>query len=139
MLKETEIVKHIAFFQKCEMDYKLLAERLIKELANQLKIEIDFQLPLRTFKPFYNSSQNGQMNEWNYFFHGHHCFFKSELTQQKVEVSLVNGINFGTLDPLFFAEYILSTSKYYPLPVTISEPFKEGIKIIEVLRLSLNK
>lgn len=134
MLNEQKILAHIVFFQKCEMDYKTLAEKLIKELANQLKVEIDFELPLRTFKPFYTSTQVGQMHEWTYFFHGHHCLFKNEITQQKIEVSLVNGNKFGTLDPLFFMEYILSTAEYNPLPISILEPYKDGIRIIESIR-----
>jgi len=134
MIQENEIIKHMAFFRKCETDYKTLAERLIKELASQLKAEIDFELPLRTFKPFYTSTQVGQMHEWYYFFHGHHCLFKNGITQQKIEASLVNGKNFGTLDPLFFMEYILSTEKYHPLPVSILEPYQDGIRIIKAMR-----
>ncbi len=122
------------FFQKCEMDYKSLAERLIKELANQLKVEIYYEFPLRTFKPFYTSAQSGQMHEWEYFFHGHHCLFKNGITQQKIEASLVNGKDFGILDPLFFTEYILSTVEYHPLPLSILEPYQYGIKIIESIR-----
>ena len=134
MLNEQKILAHIVFFQKCEMDYKTLAEKLIKELANQLKVEIDYEFPLRTFKPFYTSAQGGLMNEWYYFFHGHHCLFKNLITQQKIEVSLVNGKNFGTLDSLFFMEYILSSAEYHPLPVAILEPYQDGIKIIESIR-----
>lgn len=134
MTQENDIIKHMAFFRKCEMDYKTLAEKLIKELANQLNVEIDFELPLRTFKPFYTSAQAGHMYEWDYFFHGHHCHFKNTITQQKIEVSLVNGKNVGTLDPLFFTEYILSTTEYHPLPVSILEPYQDGISIIESIR-----
>jgi len=139
MIQEKDIIKHMAIFRKCEMDYKTLAERLIKELASQLKVKIDFELPLKAFKPYYTSAQGGHMHEWDYFFHGHHCHFKNRITQQKIEASLVNGKNFGTLDPLFFMEYILSTADYYPLPITISEPYKDGKKIIELLHLSQNK
>lgn len=134
MIQENDIKKHMAFFKKCEMDYQTLAEKLIKELANQLKVEIDFELPLRTFNPFYTSAQGGQMHEWEYFFHGNHCLFNNKITQQKIEVSLVNGKYFGTLDPFFFMEYILSTAEYNPLPVSILEPYQDSIKIIESIR-----
>ncbi len=134
MLQENEIIKHIGFFQRCESDYKQLAERLIKELAIQLQVEIDFELPIITFKSFYSTSQGGKMYDWNYFFHGHHCYFENILTNQKIEVSLVNGSNFGALDRVFFIDYILSTKEYYPLPINDLSRTEDGVTIIKLLK-----
>jgi hypothetical protein len=134
MLQENEIIKHIGFFQRCESDHKQLAERLIKELAIQLQVEIDFELPIRTFKPFYSTSQGGKINDWNYFFHGYHCFFENSITTQKIEVSLVSGSDFGTLDRVFFIDYILSTKEYYPLPINDLDRNVDGATIIKLLK-----
>lgn len=134
MLQENEIIKHIGFFQRCESDYKKLAEKLIKVLAIQLQVEIDFELPIKTFKRLYSISQGGKMNDWNYFFHGHHCYFENTITQQKIEVSLVNGNDFGALDPIFFIDYILSSKEYYPLPINDLNRNEDGATTIKLLK-----
>jgi hypothetical protein len=74
------------------------------------------------------------MNNWNYYFHGHHCYFENFITQQNIEVSLFSGKNFGALDQVFFLRYIISTKEYYPLPINNLEPNTDGATIVRILK-----
>jgi hypothetical protein len=136
MLQENEIINNLSFFQKCETDHQILAQNLINELACFLGVKIDPKLPLNNFKPFYATKQSGIMNDWNYFFHGYHCCFENINTKQTIEVSLVEKNNFGALDPIFFLNYILSTTKYQPLPFEISRTYETGKSVLNILKLN---
>lgn len=135
MILEKDIIEHQDFFEKCANDYRTLATQLIYELANHLQIEIDAELPLKSFdflKQFH-PAKPGYYKSWKYCIHGYHCCFTNTITKQEIEVSLVNKLEFGVLDPYFFSVFILSTLDYKPLPINISNKFDDGLKIIEIM------
>jgi hypothetical protein len=139
LMTDEEIEAHQSFFERCAQDYGILGKELIYKLAELLEVEIDVTNPLRTFNPFkMNGKQIGEMGEWKYFLHGGHCGFHHKHSEQHIEVPLMSGLEFGTLDPYFFANYILSTKSYLPLPVAIYELYYDGNRIIEKM-LALGK
>jgi hypothetical protein len=134
LISDTEIVDHQVFFENCAKDYRYLATKLINKLANQLGIEIDPESPLDGFNYLKKSEYNPQnelVDNWRYFVHGFHCCFENIKTRQVIEVSLVNGLEFGALDPYFFTGFIKSTPDYKPLPVDIFEEYADGVRILE--------
>ncbi|HAS42399.1 MAG TPA: hypothetical protein DCS93_18115 [Microscillaceae bacterium] len=139
-LTPQEVETHQSFFEQCAKDYRMLAEKLIRQLAAHLKQPFNEELPLATLNPYEQRSypQFGEMNKWRYFFHGYHCKFKHTITTQDIEVPLTFGLEFGVLDPYFFAHYIYSTPDYQPLSVNMKSEFADGLIIIEkMLELGL--
>lgn len=134
LISDKEIVDHQDFFEKCAKDYRDLATRLINKLANQLGIEIDPESPMDSFNFLKRSEhrpQKDKVDNWRYYIHGAHCCFDNIKTGQVIEVSLVNGLEFGALDPYFFTGFIKSTPDYQPLPVAIFEDYADGVRILE--------
>lgn len=139
LISEEEVVAHQAFFEQCAKDYRNLAGQLIYQLANQFNITIDPTSPMSSFhKLRQQKKSSGTMGHWKYGFHGIHCRFEHELTNQIIEVSLIFGLEFGELDPYFFTRFILSTQAYHPLPVDIFEEYADGV-IINNTMLSIGK
>lgn len=133
LITDEEIREHQNFFEKCAKDYRNLAITLINEFANKHNLEINPDSPMDTlyhtnklgYKPV------GEMNEWQYAFHGIHCAFSNLTTGQHVEVPLTYGLEFGQLDPYFFTRFIKSTKEYEPLPIGIYCDYADGNRILE--------
>jgi hypothetical protein len=139
LFTDKEIEDNQDFFLKCAKDYRKLSIELIYKLADKLKVSINPDNPLLTFKPFQTDKKSsGEMDNWRYNFHGFHCGFQNIETGQEIEVSLVFGLEFGVLDPYFFSLFITSTPEYQPLPIAIYEDYPDGDRIIEKM-LSLRK
>lgn len=136
LITDKEIEDNQVFFEDCAKDYRQLAETLIFSLAKKLKTTINPDFPLLTFGRF--KTGWGKMDEWKYFVHGYHCLFENTITQQRIEVPLVFGLEFGDLDPYFFTIYIKSTPHYKPLPVEIYHDYHDGCRINEKI-LALGK
>ena len=132
LISDTEIVDCQDFFENCARDYRNLAKRLINELT--IHIEINPDSPLESFnflkRREYRPKKN-IINDWRYFVHGFHCGFENIKTGQMIEVSLVNGMEYGALDPYFFTGFIKSTPDYKPIPVEIFEDYADGVRILE--------
>lgn len=139
LITDQEIEENQNFFEQCAKDYKELSEKLIYQLAEKLKVDIKTKTPYEVFIRFYrDEKQTGNLENWNYYFHGFHCGFDNKITKQHIEVPIVFGQEFGDLDPSFFVSFIKSTEKYQPLPVNIYEDYYDGKKIIEKM-VDLNK
>lgn len=139
IITNKEIEENQAFFERCAQDYGALAKRLIFKLAEKTGIEIDENNPNNSFyKLKREKRQTGKVGDWQYYLHGIHCCFTHLKTKQTIEVNLVYGLEFGDLDPYFFALFIKSTPWYKPLPVEIYEYYADGLQIIEHM-LSLGK
>jgi hypothetical protein len=134
LISDKEIIDHQDFFEKCAKDYRNLAKRLINELAQHLEIEINPDSPLDSFNFLKRREHRPKKNiieDWRYYVHGFHCCFENIKTGQVIEVSLVNGLEFGALDPYFFTGFVKSTSGYKPLPIEIFEDYADGVRILE--------
>jgi hypothetical protein len=133
LITDSEIETHQYFFEQCAKDYRTLANQLIYELVAHLNIELDQSFPLETFTPFIRdrNKYKGKLNGWSYYFHGFHCNFTNDTTEQIIEVPLTYGREFGELDPYFFSGYIKSTPKYQPLPAPIYDDYADGKRILE--------
>jgi hypothetical protein len=133
LISEEEIIANQDFFEQCAKDYGELAEELIIEFAESKQISINYSFPLDTLNPAEKPqyARNGKMNKWDYSFHGFHCHFINTLTGQEIEAPLIYGAEFGELDPFFFALFIQSSSKYFPLPIKIYDYFHDGQRIID--------
>lgn len=134
-----EIIENKDFFLKCAQDYKKLASKLIHELSRYLKINLapDPFVALKHLKSSPNKVK-GSLNGWNYKIHGFHCGFKHTTSGQEIDVSLINKMNFGALDPFFYSRFIISTVEYHPLPLPIFDTYLEGKLILETLEKSNN-
>ncbi len=115
LITDEEIINNQCFFEKCAKDYRNLAIRLINELANYFGVEINPENPLETFSFLkrHRQKSNGKINGWKYYFHGFHCGFKNVKSAREIEVPLVNGLEFGALDPYFFTRFIKLTNDYF--------------------------
>lgn len=134
LITDEEIITHQKFFENCAKDYRILATQLILEFVEKKKVKIDENFPFLAFNHIKSSNKsNGKINEWEYYFHGYHCNFKNIRTNQKIEVPIMFGMEFGDLDPYFFSLFIKSTPEYQPLPVNIYEDFEDGSRILEVM------
>lgn len=133
LITDEEIEQHQVFFEQCAKDYRILAQRLIYQLAEKLGIQFDEVFPLLTFNPLKrdNSKCRGRLGKWFYYLHGFDCGFENTKTGQSIEVTLVHGLEFGALDPYFFTRFIKSTPEYEPLPVAIYEDYADGKRILE--------
>jgi len=139
LITDKEIEDHQDFFEMCAQDYRALSEYLIFKLANRCKIEIDEKTPMESFYKLQSDErQTGSLGHWRYFLHGIHCGFAHTITGQAIEVCLVYGYEFGSLDPYFFTRFIKSTPHYKPLPVPLYEDHGDGFRIIEKM-LSLGR
>jgi hypothetical protein len=134
LITHREIITHQDFFENCAKDYRNLATELILRLIEKNKIKLHPDFPFLTFNQIKGSKKHkGKMDDWEYFFHGYHCYFKNHKTKQEIEVPIMFGIEFGDLDPYFFSIYIKSTPQYQPLPVYIYENFNDGRRILDVM------
>ncbi|MDI9877765.1 DUF6896 domain-containing protein [Flectobacillus rivi] len=139
LITDKEIEDNQAFFEQCAKDYRQLGEELIYKLVDELNLELNKDFPLETFNQLIREKRGkGQVSDWTYYVHGFHCSFNNIETGQYIEVSLVFGLEFGVLDPLFFMDFVKSTSKYHPLPVGIFEDYADGLRINQRM-LSLGK
>lgn len=130
LITGSEIELQQNFFELAAKEYRQLAQKLIYELAESLGITINKNYPLESFLKR-SIKQTGKMNDWNYDLHGFHCCFYHRETEQYIEVPLVFGLEFGSLDPWFFILYIKSSPQYQPLPVEIFEDYADGKRIID--------
>jgi len=132
LITPQEVEYNQIFFEKCALEHRELATKLILQLVEFLKIDISDELPYSQFVKYWQKNgQSGKMNDWKFFFHGFHCCFENVVSNQYIEVPIVFGLEFGDLDPYFFTQYIKSTDRYYPLPVDINDNYQDGLTIIE--------
>lgn len=132
LIPDEEIVANQDFFEQCGRDYNELAHALIDKLAVMLQVDIHSTDPHRVFIPFYSTDKKqGKLEAWNYYFHGYHCGFKHTLSGQEIEVSIVNGQEFGAFDPYFFIRFILSTKLYRPLPFRFYNEYEDGKRVLQ--------
>lgn len=132
LIPDEEIVANQDFFEQCARDYNELAHTLINKLALMLQVDIRSTDPHRVFIRFYSTDKKqGKLEAWNYYFHGYHCGFKHTQSGQEIEVSIVNGQEFGALDPYFFIRFILSTKRYHPLPFSYYNEYQDGIRVLQ--------
>lgn len=137
LITEEEIETNQDLFEKYAKDYRRLSEHLIFKLAEHLKVSINSEFPLSTFRKSIKK-QRGKIKGWNYFLHGYHCFFENEISKQTIEVPLVFSLEFGDLDPYFFTSFIISSKEYHPLPFNVHSFYHDGDRIIEKM-ISLGK
>ena len=133
LITDFEIEQNQDFFEKCAKDYRKLSEILIRKFAKSNNLEIKSKYPMHTLNPSGKNGydQIGMMNDWRYAFHGIHCAFTNQITNQYIEVPLTYGLEFGELDPYFFSKYINSTKDYEPLPIFIYEDYWDGKRILD--------
>lgn len=132
LITDHEIELRQDFFELAAKEHRQLAQKLIYELVDSLSIVMNENYPLESFNSLYRSKKDtGKMNDWIYYLHGFHCCFDHQKTGQHIEVPLVFGFEFGSLDPYFFTSYIKSTPQYQPLPVEIFEDYADGKRIID--------
>lgn len=105
LITDEEIMRYQEFFENCAKDYRNLATHLILELVRTKKKKLDEDFPFLTFNRMKGSRKHhkGKMNEWEYFFHGYHCYFFNTKTKLEIEVPYMFGMEFGDLDPYFFS------------------------------------
>jgi hypothetical protein len=139
LITTEEVIACQHFFERCAQDYRKLGSQLIFQLAEHLGITLQPETLYATFsKVMSTKKQTGNMGPWHYSFHGFHCCFVNNNTNQVIEVPIVFGFEFGDLDPYFFTAFIKSTPAYNPLPVAIYEDYEDG-RIINNTLLSLGK
>lgn len=136
LITDKEIHTHQDFFEQCAKDYGILAEKLIKQLINSHKIPFTPEFPLIGLNAYRQKAYptTGKMLKWTFRIHGFHCAFIHRITQQHIEVPLTFGEEFGTLDPYFFCNYMLSSPEYAPLPVPLFHLSGDGNRILEVMQ-----
>lgn len=134
LISDEEVILNKAFFVQCAKDYRVLGNRLVHLFCKEKNIELNKEFPSLTFNNLKDrKNQSGKVGEWEYFIHGFHCHFKNIKTGQEIEVPFMFGMEFGVLDPYFFAQFIKSTPKYYPLPVDIYQDYNDAQRILEIL------
>ena len=135
-ISDQDLLTHLDFFITCAKDYQQIASQLINELARHLDIIINSKSPMLSFGFLKNCADTPaytRMGDWEFQVHGFHCSFKHQITGQCISASLVNGLDYGTLDPLFFIEFIKSTPEYKPLPIAFLDSYTDGVKILNKL------
>jgi len=71
-------------------------------------------------------------SNWDLFVHGKHCCFTNLSSGQKVEVDMWFGTEFGVLDPLFFFNYMKTTSSL-KLPVELKDAYHDTNRALAIL------
>ena len=91
---------------------------------NQTKEIIRCNLNARKFPKGKLTNAKGT---WEYHFHGSHCAFTHAQSGQEIEVSLVNRLEFGVLDPYFFTRFIKTSPDYQPIPIKFYHVFMTDV------------
>ena len=135
-LSDAVLLIHLDFFMKCAKDYQSLATQLMDALADHLDITVNQLSPIQSFGFLKNCDDTPEytiMGDWRFDVHGFHCSFEHRIKGQCVSASLVNGVNYGKLDPLFFTEFIKTSPEYMPLPIAFHDSYTDGVKILNKL------
>ncbi|MBO2011638.1 DUF6896 domain-containing protein [Hymenobacter negativus] len=110
------------------------AKSLVKKLSQKYNLEIDDKMPANSFFKLKSQIQNGYIDkQWSYFLHGYECRFKHE-NGNIIDVVLTFENEYGALDPYFLGRYIRTNPKHTNVSTRIQNEFKDGLKIIKVLR-----
>lgn len=134
LISDEEVILNKVFFTQCAKDYGDLGNQLVQLFCKEKNIELNKEFPSSTFNNLKDrKNQSGKVDNWKYFIHGFHCHFKNIKTGQEIEVPFMFGMEFGTLDPYFFVQFIKSTPQYNPLPTDIYQDYSDGRRILDVL------
>lgn len=136
LISPEEVSDHQEFFEQCAQAYGLLGEKLINEFIALNNITDFNGFPLSKLNGYSgnkNHKPKGKMGEWNYFFHGYHCFFENRKTKQEIEVPLTYGEEYGELDPYFFSRFIKTSNSFKTFPVDIYDEYNEGVIILKTM------
>ncbi len=72
------------------------ANELINALATEFNLDLSKEDPFGKLITRQNNLWKGALpNNWNYQFHGSHCKFENEVTNQILDVTINRGNNYG--------------------------------------------
>ena len=72
------------------------ANELINVLATKFDLDLSKEDPFGKLISRQNNLWKGSLpNNWNYQFHGSHCKFENEITNQILDVTINRGSNYG--------------------------------------------
>lgn len=126
IVTEQALEDHLPLLTSAAVEYRALANALMRRLARQLGTDADeFAVDIS----WHRHEQIGRLSddidgEWDYFFHGVDCAFRSLDSGVVVEARLGCGADFGVFDPWFYIKFMKTTLPHR----------KEYLPILEILR-----
>lgn len=117
--------------------HKVIAQQLIDKLI----AETNQPNKTKIAKGHYDSIQNAELfskqkylsGGWSFNVHGEHCLFENVITNQKLEVSLLDKASVGNLDPYFFYNFLKTIESFKHLTQYLGHPFKGTYEFFEDL------
>ena len=111
---KTNIKPDSNIIKQAIIDYRHEGRNLMFELGNKYGLNINNSEEYEKLISRTNEDipRKGILSKnWNYFFHGRECGFRSK-SKQSIEVVLSNAPEFGHIDAWFLLRYMESTEKY---------------------------
>ena len=124
-------------FYKCIELFDKTAHYLMNLMADTFNINLNNSSELHDLKRNRSDKQRGNINdEWKYHFHGKGCSFTNSITEQFLDVQIINGIEYGELDTYYLMKFIQTTESLKEMSTVLNNESNNMQKVIEILWLN---
>ena len=130
------VLDNLNEFYKCIELFDSTAHSLMNLMAETFDIDLNNSSEIYDLKRNRSDKQRGQINdEWKYHFHGKGCSFTNSITEQFLDVQIINGLEFGELDTYYLMKFIQTTESLKEVSLILNDESNNMQKVIEVLRM----
>tara|TARA_B110000902_G_C14113848_1_gene515419 strand:+ start:64 stop:756 length:693 start_codon:yes stop_codon:yes gene_type:complete len=130
------VLENLNKFYKCIELFDKTAHSLMNLMANTFDIDLNNSSEIYDLKRNRSDKQRGQINDdWKYHFHGKGCSFTNSITEQFLDVQIINGLEFGELDTYYLMKFIETTESLKEMSLILNDESNNMQKVIEILRM----
>ncbi len=131
------VLENLNKFYKCIELFDKTAHSLMNLMAETFDIDLNNSSEIYDLKKNRSEKQRGQINdEWKYHFHGKGCSFTNIITEQFLDVQIINGLEFGELDTYYLMKFIQTTESLKEMSLILNDESNNMQKVIEILRMN---
>lgn len=131
------VLNNLNGFYKCIELFDEKAHSLMNLMAKTFGIELNNPSEIYDLKRNRSDKQRGQINDqWKYHFHGKGCSFTNSITEQFLDVQIINGLEFGELDTYYLMKFIQTTESLKEMSLILNDESNNMQKVIEILRMN---
>ncbi len=128
------VLENLHGFYKCIEEFDKTAHYLMNLMADTFNINLNNSSELYDLKRNRSDKQRGTINSaWKYHFHGKGCSFTNSITEQFLDIQIVNGLEFGELDTYYLMKFIQTTESLKEMSIVLNNEFNNMRKVIEIL------
>ncbi|WGH76178.1 hypothetical protein P8625_03140 [Tenacibaculum tangerinum] len=131
------VLENLNKFYQCIELFDKTAHSLMNLMAETFDIDLNNSSEIYDLKKNRSEKQRGQINdEWKYYFHGKGCSFTNIITEQFLDVQIINGLEFGELDAYYLLKFIQTTESLKEMSLILNDESNNMQKVIEILRIN---